>query len=85
MSNIIHIHQVIFLIEKLGDQKVKADQLPSVIKGQFGEDVQHSACSGIPFDPEEALEFLLDRNKIIVDEEGFIHLHPTMKLCNSHA
>lgn len=84
MENVVHIHNVIFLIQKLGEKQVKANDLTAIIKSEWGENVQHVACSGIPFPPQEALSFLLERNKIVLDSEGFVDLHPEIKLCNSH-
>jgi probable metal-binding protein len=83
MSNINHIHEVIFLIEKHNEEWTP-DQLVDAISDTWGSDVQFGSCSGNAFPKENALEFLIDRQKVVVSEEGKVVLHPSMKICNGH-
>ena len=83
MNNIEHIHQVIFLIEKNNAQWTP-DELVEAIGNTWGTDVRFGACSGNAFPKEFALNFLIDRNKVVLSEEGKIELHPTMQICKGH-
>ena len=83
MNNIKHIHEVIFLIEK-SDQTWTPDELIENIGNTWGEDVHFGSCSGNAFPKEDALDFLLSRQKAILSEEGRVLLHPSMRICNGH-
>ena len=83
MNTIKHIHEVIFLIEKNNDLWTP-EELIDAIGEAWGTDVQFSSCSGNAFPKEYALDFLLNRQKVIVSDEGKITLHPSMKICNGH-
>ena len=83
MNNIKHIHEVIFLIEK-SDQSWTPEELIESIGNTWGEDVHFGSCSGNAFPKEDALDFLLSRQKAILSEEGRVLLHPSMKICNGH-
>ncbi len=83
MNNIKHIHEVIFLIEK-SDQPWTPEELIENIGNTWGEDVHFGSCSGNAFPKEDALDFLLSRQKAILSEEGRVLLHPSMKICNGH-
>ena len=83
MNNIKHIHDVIFLIEKKELQWTPED-LVEAISNTWGTDVEFVSCSGIPFPKENALEFLINRQKVVLSEEGNVELHPSMKICNGH-
>ncbi len=83
MSEVKHIHEVIFLIEE-NNKLWLPENLIEAIAQTWGEDIQFSSCSGTAFPKEEALDFLLNRNKVIINKEGKIELHSTMKICNGH-
>ncbi|GJM59494.1 MULTISPECIES: DUF2492 family protein [Persicobacter] len=83
MNNIKHIHEVIFLVEQ-NNGKWNASGLETAIAENWGADVQFMACSGVPFPKEEALEFLMGRNKVVLDDSGKVRLHPSMQICNGH-
>ncbi|WP_109831469.1 DUF2492 family protein [Reichenbachiella versicolor] len=83
MNNIKHIHKLIFLIE--GNNAVwTPEQLVDNIGSTLGNDVRFASCSGNSFTKENALEFLLDRQKVTLIENGKISLHPPMQICNGH-
>ena len=83
MNNIKHIHEVIFLIENNNEQWTP-EQLVEAIGSTWGTDVQFGACSGNAFPKENALDFLINRQKAILSEEGKVTLHPSMQICNGH-
>jgi len=83
MQNIKHIHEVIFLIEKNNDQWTPAE-LSNAIGQTWGSDVQFASCSGNAFPKENALHFLMDRQKAVLSKSGKVSLHPTMHICNGH-
>ncbi len=83
MNTIKHIHEVIFLIEKNNEQWTP-EELIDAIGTTWGTDVQFSSCSGNAFPKEYTLDFLLNRQKVIVSDDGKITLHPSMKICNGH-
>ena len=78
-----HIHEVIFLIEKNNEQWTP-DELVEAIGDTWGQDVQFGSCSGNAFPKEFALDFLLNRQKVILSEVGKVKLHPSMKICKGH-
>lgn len=80
----VHIHHVIFLIEQNQGQPYTHATLQEAIAQTWGRDVHFVACSGVPFPANEALPFLLSRNKVVVDGQGQIALHPSMSICNGH-
>lgn len=83
MNNIKHIHEVIFLIEKNNNQWTP-EELIKGITNTWGTDVHFGSCSGNAFPKEHALDFLLNREKVIVSPEGKIALHPAMQICSGH-
>ena len=83
MNNVQHIHQVIFLIEQNNGQWTP-DELVAAIGDTWGTDVCFGACSGSAFPKENALDFLLSRQKVAVSETGTIELHPSMQICSGH-
>lgn len=83
MNNIKHIHEVIFLIEK-NDQQWTPEELIGAIGETWGQDVQFGSCSGNAFPKENALDFLIDRRKAVLSQEGKVALHPSMQICNGH-
>ncbi len=78
-----HIHEVVFLIEK-SNGALTAEKLIDKIAETWGKDVHFAACSGTAFPKEYALDFLLDRQKVFLLENGMISLHPSMSLCDGH-
>ena len=82
-TNIKHIHEVIFLIEK-NDDHWTPEELTDAIAETWGADVHFGSCSGNAFPKEYALDFLLSRQKVIISEEGKVTLHPAMKICKGH-
>lgn len=82
-DNIKHIHEVLFLFQELGSFP-STDALFSTIKERFGEDVQFISCSQQPFGLEEVVGFLTQRNKIVLNADGSLALHPTMTMCDGH-
>ncbi|WP_396171756.1 DUF2492 family protein [Flavobacterium sp.] len=83
MNTIKHIHEVIFLIENNNEQWTP-EELVEAIGDTWGTDVQFGSCSGTTFPKENALEFLLNRQKVVLSEEGKVALHSSMKICNGH-
>ena len=83
MNNIKHIHEVIFLIEKNNEQWTP-EALIEAISKTWGTDVHFGSCSGNAFPKENALNFLLDRQKAVLSVEGKVALHPSMQICNGH-
>ncbi|WP_223549888.1 DUF2492 family protein [Aestuariivivens sp. NBU2969] len=83
MNNIRHIHEVIFLIEKSNEQWTP-EELIEAISNTWGKDVHFGSCSGNAFPKENALDFLINRQKAILSHEGKVLLHPTMHICNGH-
>ncbi|PWJ41077.1 DUF2492 family protein [Sediminitomix flava] len=84
MENTVHVHEVIFMI---GDQKgghYNNASLIEDIKGKWGAEVNFMACSGVPFPPQDVVPFLMERSKIVLDDNGNISLHPNMQICNGH-
>ena len=83
MHNIKHIHEVIFLIEKNNEQWTPGE-LIEAIGNTWGADVHFGSCSGNAFPKENALNFLVDRQKVVLSEEGKVALHPSIKICDGH-
>ncbi|KXX70465.1 DUF2492 family protein [Flammeovirga sp. SJP92] len=81
--NTTHIHEVIFLVQD-NDGVFTEEGLNNAIAEKMGADVHFVACSGVPFPKEEALAFLIERDKVLVNNEGKVEVHPTMKMCDSH-
>jgi len=71
------------LIEKNNEQWTP-EELTEAIANNWGTDVQFSSCSGNAFPKEEAFEFLIHRQKVVLSEQGKVALHPTMNICNGH-
>ena len=83
VNNIKHIHEVIFLIEKNNEQWTP-EELIEAIGNTWGVDVYFGSCSGNAFPKENALDFLLNRQKAVLSEEGKVSLHPSIKICEGH-
>lgn len=83
MNNTKHIHEVIFLIEKNNAQWTPVE-LVEAIGETWGLDVQFGSCSGNAFPKENALNFLINRQKAVLSEDGKVALHPSMQICNGH-
>jgi len=83
MNTTKHIHEVIFLIEKNNNQWTP-DELIDAIGATWGTDVHFGSCSGNAFPKEFALDFLINRQKVVLSETGKIKLHPSMKICSGH-
>ena len=83
MNNIKHIHEVIFLIEK-NNEKWTPVELTEAIGNTWGKDVQFGSCSGNSFPKENALNFLINRQKVVLSEQGKVALHPSMQICDGH-
>ena len=83
MHPVKHIHEVIFLIENNNEQWTP-EELVEAIGNTWGTDVRFGSCSGNAFPKEHALNFLLERRKVVLSDEGKIALHPTMQICNGH-
>ena len=83
MSTVKHIHEVIFLIENNNEQWTP-EELVDAISNTWGSDVHFGPCSGNAFPKEFALDFLLNRQKVILSNDGKVTLHPSMKICNGH-
>ncbi len=83
MNNIKHIHEVIFLIEKHNAQWTP-QELVEAIANTWGSDVQFGSCSGNAFPKENALNFLLSRQKVVLSEKGKVVLHSAMHICDGH-
>ncbi|ANQ51473.1 YecH family protein [Flammeovirga yaeyamensis] len=81
--NTTHIHEVIFLVQD-NEGVFTPETLVTAIAEKWGDDVGFMSCSGVPTPKEEALQFILDRNKVVVNTEGKIEIHPSMKMCDSH-
>jgi probable metal-binding protein len=83
MNNTQHIHQVIFLIEQHNGQWT-SEELVEAISNEWGADVHFGACSGNAFPKEYALDFLLNRHKVVLSEDEKVTLHPSMHICAGH-
>ncbi|UJH67475.1 DUF2492 family protein [Allomuricauda sp. SCSIO 65647] len=83
MNNSIHIHEVIFLIEKNNEQWTPSE-LIEAIGTTWGEDVHFGSCSGNAFPKENALDFLVNRQKVVLSKEGKVALHPSIQICEGH-
>ncbi len=83
MAVIKHIHEVIFLVEKHNGQ-LTPTELVKTIGNTWGDDIHFGACSGMPFPKELALDFLLNRQKVVLTDSGTIALHPAMQICTGH-
>lgn len=81
--NTAHIHEVIFFVQE-NDGIYTPETLIEGISSKMGEDVAFTSCSGVPFPKEEALPFLIERNKVFINADGKVEVHPTMKMCDSH-
>ncbi|WP_139263291.1 DUF2492 family protein [Flammeovirga pacifica] len=81
--NTTHIHEVIFLVQE-NDNVFTPETLVEAISQKWGSDIGFMSCSGVPTPKEEALQFLLDRNKVVVNAEGRVEIDPSMKMCDSH-
>lgn len=83
MDTIKHIHEVIFLIERNNEQWTP-EELIKAIGTTWGDDIQFGSCSGNAFPKENALDFLLNRQKVILSDVGKVKLHPSMHICKGH-
>jgi len=83
MHPIKHIHEVIFLIEK-NNGEWTPEELVEAIGSTWGAEVRFGSCSGNAFPKENALDFLINRQKVVLSEAGKVVLHPSMKICNGH-
>lgn len=83
MDNIKHIHEVIFLIKR-NNGIWSPDDLVQAIGNTWGQDVHFGSCAGNAFPKENALDFLISRQKVVISNEGKIELHPAMHMCNGH-
>lgn len=77
--NTVHIHNVLDLLVE-ADQPMKESELIDRIVADFGEDVFFTSCSDNLFQKEEVVNFLLSKNKIVV-EDGLISFNPTAEKC----
>ena len=82
MSNIKHIHEGVFLVEQHNGRWSAAELVENIAR-TWGPEVQFGSCSGTAFPKEQALDFLLSRQKVLI-EQGKITLHPSMQLCKGH-
>lgn len=82
MKTVKHIHEVIFIIQRMDGQLTNEDLIQE-IASEWGEDVGFVACSGNPFPKEEVLEFLLKRGKVEL-KDCKIHIHKEMSMCDGH-
>lgn len=83
MSNIKHIHEVLFLFQE--KQKFKnAEALHTCIKSRLGDDVAFVSCSNEPFEIDKVVDFLVQREKIVINNDDSLSLHPTMTMCDGH-
>jgi len=78
-----HIHEVIFLIEQ-HNKLWTPEELVEAIGKTWGTDVHFGSCSGNAFPKENALEFLISRQKVMLSREGKVVLHPSMQMCDGH-
>ncbi len=83
MSNIQHIHEVLFLFQEFGGFDSE-ETMFKVIKERLGNDVAFTSCSNEPFGLDRVVDFLVQRNKIVKNLDGSLSLHPTMKMCDGH-
>ena len=82
-TNIKHIHEVIFLIDK-NNQQWTPEELIQAIGNTWGDDIHFGSCSGNAFPKEYALNFLLSRQKAVLTKDGKVALHPSMTICDGH-
>ena len=72
-SKLIHVHEI---LEFLSKQKtpLSKQELKSKLFDLFGE-VKYATCLGDKFNYEEILEFMVKRNKIIIEDNLIIFNH----------
>jgi probable metal-binding protein len=80
MENIVHIHEVLdFLMQE--DKGFTRDQLTAKMTELFGEDVRFTTCGDHILNPEEAIDFMYQRNKIAVSD-GQIKINSQIEKCS---
>lgn len=77
-----HIHEVIFLVQA-NNGVWTPDELTTAITNEWGAEVEFASCSSC-ISKEEVLQFLLDRQKVVLTQEGKIAIHRDMQMCNGH-
>jgi probable metal-binding protein len=75
MNNIRHIHEVLEIIYGT-DKKYSTSSLITELKQTFGEEVNFTSCSDNVFPLSGVVSFLLERNKIRLEEDVIIPLTP---------
>jgi len=70
-KNIIHLHNI---LELLSEKDYSKSKLLEKIEKEFGEDVKFTNCSGLTFDFEEVLDFMIGKGKISIDENDNVGL-----------
>ncbi len=83
MSNVKHIHEVLFLFQEFGGFESE-EVMKAVVRERHGDDVAFTSCSNQPFGLEQVVDFLTQREKIIQNPDGSLMLHPAMSMCNGH-
>ncbi len=77
--NIVHIHNVLDILVD-SETPYTEENLIGKISNEFGKDVQFSSCADHIFPKEEVVQFLLSKNKIII-ENGLIRFNVTSERC----
>ncbi len=83
MSNIRHVHDVLFLFQEVGGFE-NEDSLLKALQERFGDDVQFTSCSNKIFGLDGVVKFLAKRRKIVQNPDGSFSLHPEMTMCDGH-
>lgn len=75
----VHIHNVLDLLVE-AEKPLKEEELIEKIVNDYGKDVYFANCSDRLFQKEEVVNFLLSKNKIVV-EDGLISFNPASDKC----
>jgi probable metal-binding protein len=79
MENIIHIHEVLnFLMQE--NKGFTRNELKNKLIDLFGEDVKFTTCGDHMLNPEQAIDFMYQRDKISVID-GQIRINSTIEKC----
>lgn len=75
MENVNHIHEVLEIIHST-DKSFTKESLVSEIENVFGSEARFTTCGDHLFGIEGVIPFLLERNKINLQEGRVIPLSP---------
>lgn len=70
MSESVHGHDVMHMMLELGEQFTR-ESLKTAIDGRFGVDARFHTCSAEGMTALELIDFLHQKGKFVLTEEGF--------------